>query len=342
MIITNSEIGMESARKYNSVRRDAYFSSNARINEDGEKDDSFENSMKDLFGKSDKTVKTGNTPGYDKLEQDAISRIRNECIFYLIRILLGDKIDGQTDAGNFTLTEITSGKAGNNGYLIQNRKEEHYYAESEETAFSTTGKVVTADGRELEFNLSLEMSRSFETYYSKEEVSMIPLMCDPLVINLDTDVAEVSDQRFLFDLDVDGKEDNIPLLASSSGYLSLDLNGDGVINDGSELFGTKTGDGFYDLSKYDEDGNGFIDEADAVFDKLRICVFDKDGKQTLYKLKDKDVGAIGLANVRTDFSLNDLKTNKVNAAIRKTGIFLYENGNVGTVQHLDLAKELLA
>ena len=58
----------------------------------------------------------------------------------------------------------------------------------------------------------------------------------------------------------------------------------------------------------------------------------------LYGLSEKGVGAIYLGNVDTDFSLNSASTNQVNAAIRKTGIFLYENGNVGTVQHLDLAK----
>ena len=33
--------------------------------------------------------------------------------------------------------------------------------------------------------------------------------CDPLVINLDTNIAQVSDQKFFFDLDQDGKEEEI-------------------------------------------------------------------------------------------------------------------------------------
>ena len=64
---------------------------------------------------------------------------------------------------------------------------------------------------------------------------------------------ELSDQTFYFDLDADGKEEEISVL-NGSGYLALDKNGDGVINDGSELFGTKNGDGFADLARYDEDG----------------------------------------------------------------------------------------
>jgi imidazole glycerol phosphate synthase subunit HisF len=57
----------------------------------------------------------------------------------------------------------------------------------------------------------------------------------------------------------------------------------------------------------------------------------------LYHLKDKGVGAICLESIDTDFSLKEIKEGSTNAVIRQTGIFLYENGGVGTMQHLDLA-----
>ncbi|MCR4922780.1 MAG: hypothetical protein K5931_02095 [Lachnospiraceae bacterium] len=342
MVIASSQIGMESARKYTSVSRDAYMSLSAELKEGTDIDlkDQFKNSMSDLLKESENAVKTDSKTAFDKLEQDAISRIRTECISYLIRILFGGKLDENED---LTLSEITSKSENRNpNYYFQKQTIEHYYKESEETSFETTGKVVTADGRELEFNLSLSMSRSFEESYRSEVENIVSVMCDPLVINLDSDIAQVSDQKISFDLDQDGKEDRISRLAKGSGFLAIDKNEDGMVNDGSELFGTKTGDGFYDLSKYDEDKNGFIDEADSVFEKLRICVFDDKGEQTLYKLKEKDIGAIYLGNAATDFKLNDHHTNRTNAAIRKTGIFLYENGSVGSIQHVDLAKELLA
>ena len=158
--------------------------------------------------------------------------------------------------------------------------------------------------------------------------------CDPLVINLDTNIAQVSDQKFFFDLDQDGKEEEISSLKSGSGFLALDLNGDGVINDGGELFGTKSGNGFADLAKYDSDGNGWIDEADAIWEKLLIWTKDEDGNDKLYHLSELGVGAIGLGRTSTQFALNSEKDNSHNAMIRSTGIFLYENGNVSTVQHL--------
>jgi len=111
-----------------------------------------------------------------------------------------------------------------------------------------------------------------------------------------------------------------------------------VINDGSELFGTQSGNGFADLAKYHEDGNGWIDENDAIWDKLLIWTKDEDGNDKLYHLSEAGVGAVCLQNAGTEFSLNSMKDNHTNGVIRNTGIFLYENGNIGTVQHLDLVR----
>lgn len=215
-------------------------------------------------------------------------------------------------------------------------QETHLY-EEEETSFSTVGTVRTSDGREINFNVELSMSRSFESYF-REDLQLANFsLCDPLVINMDTDAAELSDQTFYFDIDADGEEDEISMLNGGSGYLALDKNGDGIINDGSELFGTGSGDGFKDLAQYDEDGNGWIDENDAVFSKLKIWCKDASGKDVLYRLAEKGVGAICLQKADTDFSLKDSSGN-LKGAVRSTGIFLYENGNVGTLQHVDVAK----
>lgn len=211
------------------------------------------------------------------------------------------------------------------------------YEESETTSFSTKGMVRTSDGREINFNVDVLMSRQFSEYFEEEMEVLQVNTCDPLVINFDGDTAELSDQKFFFDIDGDGVDDKISGLGSGSGYLALDKNGDGVINNGKELFGPESGNGFGDLAAYDDDGNGWIDENDAVWSKLKIWCKNPDGTDSLYTLADKGVGAICLQSVGTDFALNDA-ANNTNGYIRRSGIFLYENGDVGTVQHLDLAK----
>ena len=70
--------------------------------------------------------------------------------------------------------------------------------EAEDTSFSTVGKVRTSDGREIDFNVNVGMSRRFQQSF-QESLQMGFTMCDPLVINLDTDIASLSDQTFYFD-----------------------------------------------------------------------------------------------------------------------------------------------
>ena len=264
----------------------------------------------------------------DRLQRDAMNRIRIECIQFLLYMLFGTKGHPEdpvtAGAGNQTVSQITESY-------------QYYHSETEETCFNTTGKVITEDGRELEFDLELTMSRSFTEYY-EENVTKLTTFTDPLVINLDVPNATVSDVKISFDLDCDGSAESISALDSQSGYLALDLNDDGIINDGSELFGTSSGNGFADLAKYDSDKNGWIDEADEIFDRLIIACIKEDGTQELIKLKDRDIGAIYTGSAATQFSLTNPATNEERARIRQTGIFLYENGTMGTIQQLDLAR----
>lgn len=277
---------------------------------------------------------------------NTVNTMRSYTMRYIFLLLFGENRTRDFMGQDENLAETEDGaQSGNATLQLQpfNMKTlsfsaEDYYTEQENTLFSSVGTVRTADGREINFNVDLTMSRSFTQKYQQElNLAALQRTCDPLVINFDTDTASLSDQKFKFDVDADGEEDDISMLGAGSGYLALDKNGDGVINDGSELFGPQSGNGFQDLAAYDEDGNGWIDENDSIWSKLKIWCKDPDGSDSLYTLGEKGVGAICLQNVSTDFSLKG-NNNQDNGYIRSTGIFLYENGNVGTVQHLDLAQ----
>ncbi len=211
----------------------------------------------------------------------------------------------------------------------------NYFCEKESTSFHAKGIARCADGREISFDINAHMSREFEKV-TRSRMKFDPVKClDPLVINLNEGVTSVSGQDFYFDLDCDGEPEKIRSLSEGSGFLALDKNGDGTVNDGSELFGTKSGDGFADLEKYDDDGDGWIDEDDNVFDRLRIWIRSEDGTENLISLKEAGVGAINLARAQTEFSLKD-KLNRTEAVIRATGMFLYEDGRAGTMQQVDM------
>lgn len=272
---------------------------------------------------------------YVQNERDALSTIRERCMQYLFSIFFGEtrRWDFTEIAVGMRQSGITAGQGLVQTYTY---RQETYVEEEEETAFSTKGIVQTEDGRTIQFDLNVQMSRSFQAYYGEQFQQVERRMVDPLVINLEGNVAGLQDQTFFFDLDADGVEEEISMLGRGSGYLALDKNGDGVINDGNELFGTKSGDGFADLAAYDSDGNGWIDENDEIWSKLLIWTKDENGKDRCYTLSEKNVGAICLANQETDFTLTS-KDNVPNGRIRKTGIFLYENGYAGTIQHVDVA-----
>lgn len=275
---------------------------------------------------------TGRVSG-EKDPEDTLFTLRQKCIQFLMDLLFGpQKLRDLTSDYQMSLpsTPVV--------YTVRQETQQYYHKEEECTTFSTVGTVKTADGRELSFNLECSMSRSFEEFYEETHTVTEISYMDPLVINLGADVASVSDQKFFFDLDCDGEKEEVSMLKKGSTFLALDRNGDGVIGDGSELFGTKSGDGFRDLEQYDEDGNGWIDEGDPIWEKLLIWTKDDEGNDKLYHLRDLGVGAICLSRVSTEFALNSGENNKTNAMIRNTGIFLYENGTVSTVQHLDLAR----
>lgn len=208
-------------------------------------------------------------------------------------------------------------------------------SETEQTSFGASGLVRTSDGQEFKFDLSLEMSRS---YHEETNVSIRAgdaVKKDPLVINFGGTAAQLTDQHFSFDLDADSKEENVNFATGGSGFLALDKNGDGKINNGSELFGPTSGNGFRELAAYDQDRNGWIDANDAVYDQLRILTRNAAGEDQLASLAERRVGALYLGKISTPFEIKD-EQNKLQASVLASGVFLDENGQAGTVQQLDL------
>lgn len=233
----------------------------------------------------------------------------------------------------------TSGQTGTGGIPTDWGVRYDYHeikAESEQTAFSAQGIVRTADGREIAFNLNLTMSRAFMEETHLSVLAGPPRKAvDPLVINFDGGTAELTDWSFDFDLDADGKTEAIPFVTQGSGLLVFDRNGDGVVNNGSELFGPLTGNGFAELAGLDQDGNGWIDENDAAYARLAVWIRSADGPGKLLSLQQSGIGALNTGYVESPFDLKD-QSNASRGQIVRTGIYLAQSGQAGTIQQLDL------
>ncbi|GAA3921622.1 hypothetical protein [Litoribacillus peritrichatus] len=197
------------------------------------------------------------------------------------------------------------------------------------------GTVSTSDGRVINFGLYLAMERSETIETSSELLVNVSPMVDPLVINFGSESATLNDQFFEFDIDSDGVAETIATLGKGSGYLMLDRNGNGSVDDGSELFGPATGRGFEELAEFDHDGNLWIDESDPVFDQLKVWVTDEQGNDSLLTLKETGVGAIYLGSSAADFDLVSREGLPL-GNIKANGVMLMENGEVRSVQEIDL------
>jgi hypothetical protein len=202
--------------------------------------------------------------------------------------------------------------------------------ERETTQVCGSGKVLTCDGREIAFDFSLSMQREFRQERSYHEKGSV-ILKDPLVLNFAGLAAELTGQRLQFDLDADGITEDLPGLGAGSGFLVFDRNGNGRADNGRELFGALSGNGFADLAALDKDGNGWIDAGDPDF--ARLSVWSATG---LSALGDLGVGALYTAAVDSPFMLKTAD-NSLLGQIRSTGIYLTEAGRVGPLQQIDLA-----
>ena len=199
--------------------------------------------------------------------------------------------------------------------------------QSESTAFTAEGTATLKSGATVSFSLNLTMNR--ESTQATSLTFRAGEMTDPLAVNLDGAGVGLSGERTAFDLNGDGVDELISTLAEGSAWLAQDVNGNGAIDSGRELFGPASGDGFRELAALDGDHNGWIDEGDAAYTRMGIW---RDGQFT--SLEDAGIGALAAASIATPFTLKE--GSDVLGQIRESGVYLREDGAPGAIQEVDL------
>ncbi len=128
-------------------------------------------------------------------------------------------------------------------------------------------QIQAADGTTITAQIvKTSFSVSFEQMLGKS---------DPLVLDLNGngvfDTTSAQDGS-LFDITGDGLLEQAATVANGDGFLALDRNGNGSIDNGLELFGDQSGaaNGFEELRKYDGNFDGRIDLRDTIFPQLQV------------------------------------------------------------------------
>lgn len=251
-----------------------------------------------------------------------------------IRIRLLSAADLEAPEATYAPTPSRGVPPQGDGMSVSVRGERMEY---EQVGFAAAGVVRTADGREIRFEVAFEMERSFTERFALDLRSGARReLKDPLILDFAGTGAGLSDVRFAFDLDADGTQDEVPVPIGGRGFVAFDRNGNGRIDDGRELFGPTSGNGFAELAALDADGNGWIDEADPAFTQLRLWQPDAEGKGTVLTLAEAGVGALSLASVNTPFALRNA-ANETLGLMRQSGVYLNENGSAGTISQIDLS-----
>ena len=228
----------------------------------------------------------------------------------------------------------TQGQAPEPEWSVQYERE-YAFRDSQYMSFEAEGTIVTTDGEQIKFTLSLSM-RHEESVYSRTSVRMQSgKRVDPIVINLTGEAAQLADALFEFDLNGDGKTEMIPELRRGSGFLVFDRNGDGIANDGTELFGPERGNGMDELAQLDSDGNGWLDERDAAWTQLYVWTGGARGRESLTPLAKAGVNAIYLGSVDTQFEMKN-SANRPVGEVARIGLYFCEDRTAGSLQQIDL------
>lgn len=167
---------------------------------------------------------------------------------------------------------------------------------------------------------------------------------DPIALDLDGDGIETTASAglsgSLFDHDRDGIRTAGGWVAADDGLLALDLNGDGRIGHGGELFGDNTllpdgspaENGYAALAQYDANQDGIIDSQDAVFERLRVWRdLNQDGisqEGELFTLPQLDISSLNLAHQNANRNLGN------GNSLAQSGSYTRADGSQGSMGDL--------
>ncbi|RAI15392.1 MAG: hypothetical protein DKM22_04595 [Candidatus Melainabacteria bacterium] len=209
----------------------------------------------------------------------------------------------------------------------------------------TSGTLSSAEYGEILKNLfgnvriseMSERQRELLEKYLKEAAISLPTVTDPLLIDLNGDgikTTNVNEDLKFFDHENDGFAEMTSWADTNDGVLFYDKNNNGIIDNGSELFGEnyiksngqKATDGFDALADLDSNNDGVIDANDEHFADIKI----EKGDGTQMTLAEAGITSINL-NASTVNQTDENGNTKILSAT-----FVKSDGTSGELGSFDL------
>ena len=206
--------------------------------------------------------------------------------------------------------------------------------ETTSVSFAAQGTILTEDGKTIAFDASFVAQSASITVENVTLRAGDAKMKDPLVLLYTGTQAQLSQQVQAFDLDANGVLEQLPGI-SNGAYVVQDLNKNGKVDDGKELLGALSGDGFADLRAMDQDANGFIDSGDAKYADLYLWQPGQDGAGKLTKMADANILGLYTGKVATPLELKT-QNGEVGGRVNTTGIYVTEDGTVRPMEQIDV------
>lgn len=161
----------------------------------------------------------------------------------------------------------------------------------------------------------------------------------PLVVDLDGDGVETvtAEGGVYFDHDANGFKENSGWVGQDDGILVRDINGNGTIDNGTELFGNnsvlssgeKAVNGFEALKDLDDNNDGIFDHNDKAWNEVKIWK-DANGNGIVDEGELLTPEQAGIAGINLDYD-NQENVDENGNAHKQTGTFIKTDGTTGTI-----------
>lgn len=243
----------------------------------------------------------------------------------MLRMISKDEAEYKTLRGRFEKLLGQARKAFSADVEAQDYEVAH---DSPATVSEMADQIVSREAFEFELKFKKQATSSERVGISLEELGI--KKADPLVLDLAGDGLNLTQagQGAIFDIDADGKLDETAWVRGDDAMLVLDRNGNGQIDNGSELFGDQNGaaNGFIELAKHDNNKDGRIDRLDPIFKALKLYQ-DINGDGRIEKNELKGLEAMGIKALNLNFmqAHQDLNGN----SLILNGSFVRNDGSNG-------------